>query len=327
MNCLVTGAAGFIGSHLCERLLDDGHDVLGLDAFIPYYPRPSRKPTCPLPAPSNPTFLARDLRADPLHDLAERGRGLPPGRHARPGQELDRLRPVLLRATSRHAAAARSRAPGGPPAALRLRLHLVGLRPLASGDETLPTRPISPYGVTKLAAENLCRAFAEEHGLPLVVLRYFSVYGPRQRPDMGYHQFIAPAARPADHGVRRRPAGPGNTYVADCVDATALAAAGDAGRDVQRRRRRGGLAVGHPWPAGAAHRPQGAVGPASRPGRRPPLDVRRHRQADATSAGRRRSGWTRGWPGRWRWQRQLLAVGGISRGVDVLSDDPTAACG
>src|SRR6185312_5212820 len=60
----------------------------------------------------------------------------------------------------------------------------------ASGDEMLPTRPVSPYGVTKLAAENLCRAHADEHGLPLVILRYFSVYGPRQRPDMGYHRFI-----------------------------------------------------------------------------------------------------------------------------------------
>src|SRR5207244_1139849 len=55
---------------------------------------------------------------------------------------------------------------------------------------SLPTRPISPYGVTKLAAEHLCRAYAEEMGLPLVVLRYFSVYGPRQRPDMGYYKFI-----------------------------------------------------------------------------------------------------------------------------------------
>src|SRR5205085_5978962 len=60
----------------------------------------------------------------------------------------------------------------------------------ASGDETLPTKPVSPYGVTKLAAENLCRAYGDTHGLPLVVLRFFSVYGPRQRPDMGYHRFI-----------------------------------------------------------------------------------------------------------------------------------------
>ena len=74
-----------------------------------------------------------------------------------------------------------------------------------SGDETLPTRPISPYGVTKLAAENLCRAHADECGLPLVVLRYFSVYGPRQRPDMGYHRFIeALLTERADCRLRRR---------------------------------------------------------------------------------------------------------------------------
>ena len=58
------------------------------------------------------------------------------------------------------------------------------------GDESMPTRPISPYGVTKLAAENLCRAY-EAFDLEVVVLRYFSVFGPRQRPDMGYHRFIA----------------------------------------------------------------------------------------------------------------------------------------
>ncbi len=94
----------------------------------------------------------------------------------------------------------------------------------ASGDESLPTRPISPYGVTKLAAEHLCRAFADEKGLPLNVLRYFSVYGPRQRPDMGYHKFIqalftgAPITVFGD-GLQIR----GNTYISDCVEATLLA--------------------------------------------------------------------------------------------------------
>ncbi len=94
----------------------------------------------------------------------------------------------------------------------------------SSGDETIPTRPISPYGVTKLAAEHLCRAYAEEHGLPLVVLRYFSVYGPRQRPDMGYHRFIhallsdEPVTVYGD-GMQVR----GNTYVDDCVEATIAA--------------------------------------------------------------------------------------------------------
>jgi nucleoside-diphosphate-sugar epimerase len=90
-----------------------------------------------------------------------------------------------------------------------------------SGDETLPTRPTSPYGVTKLAAENLCRAHADECGLPLVVLRYFSVYGPRQRPDMGYHRFIQallhgqPIVVYGD-GLQAR----GNTYIDDCIAAT-----------------------------------------------------------------------------------------------------------
>jgi nucleoside-diphosphate-sugar epimerase len=93
-----------------------------------------------------------------------------------------------------------------------------------SGDETLPTRPVSPYGVTKLAAENLCRAHAEELGLPLVVLRYFSVYGPGQRPDMGYYRFVRailegnPVVVYGD-GLQVR----GNTFVEDCVEATVAA--------------------------------------------------------------------------------------------------------
>jgi nucleoside-diphosphate-sugar epimerase len=94
----------------------------------------------------------------------------------------------------------------------------------ASGDEALPTKPISPYGVTKLAAENLCRAYAESNDLPLVTLRYFSVYGPRQRPDMGYQRFVRALLRNEPvivngdgHQLR------GNTYVTDCVEATVAA--------------------------------------------------------------------------------------------------------
>jgi nucleoside-diphosphate-sugar epimerase len=100
----------------------------------------------------------------------------------------------------------------------------------ASGDESLPTCPISPYGVTKLAAEHLCRSYASAFGLPLVVLRYFSVYGPRQRPDMGYHLFIEAALRGAPitvtgDGQQSR----SNTYVSDCVEATVAALAAPVG--------------------------------------------------------------------------------------------------
>ncbi|HEX5273600.1 MAG TPA: NAD-dependent epimerase/dehydratase family protein, partial [Gemmataceae bacterium] len=100
----------------------------------------------------------------------------------------------------------------------------------ASGDETLPTKPVSPYGVTKLAGEHLCRAYADAYELPVVVLRYFSVYGPRQRPDMGYHKFMRALldGRPVSvygDGQQVR----GNTYVDDCVAATVAAVEGRPG--------------------------------------------------------------------------------------------------
>src|SRR2546423_772434 len=96
-------------------------------------------------------------------------------------------------------------------------------------DALLPLFPPTPQA-TKLAAEQLCRSYAEEHGLALVVLRYFSVYGPRQRPDMGYHRFIhallhgQPVTVYGD-GLQAR----GNTYVEDCVEATVAALAAPTG--------------------------------------------------------------------------------------------------
>jgi nucleoside-diphosphate-sugar epimerase len=226
MICLVTGAAGFIGSHLCERLLDLGHTVRGLDAFIPYYPRPLKEANLAA-ARRHPRFTAHelDLRSAPLdavtadvdvvfHLAAMAGL-------TRSWTEFDLYQSCNLTATQRLLEALRGR-----PSLRRLIYASTSsvYGRFSSGDEMMPTRPISPYGVTKLASENLCRAFAEEHGLPVVVLRYFSVYGPRQRPDMGYWLFTDALLRGRPltvfgDGLQVR----GNTFVSDCVEATVRA--------------------------------------------------------------------------------------------------------
>jgi len=223
MKCVVTGAAGFIGSHLCERLLADGHVVAGVDCFTDYYPRPVKERNL-AGLRGRPQFALHEL------DLAA---GVPPevvaGAEwvfhlaAMPGLtrswlDFDLYARHNLTATHRLLEALK-----GSPTLKRMTYASTSsvYGKYASGDETLPTRPSSPYGITKLAGEQLCRVYAEEFGVPAVVLRYFSVYGPRQRPEMGYNLFIhailtgAPITLTGD-GLQVR----GNTYIADCVEAT-----------------------------------------------------------------------------------------------------------
>jgi len=225
MKCLVTGAAGFIGSHLCERLLADGHTVVGVDAFIPYYPRHIKEDNLTRSLSSDAfQFISMDLRIDPLDELLgdvevvfhlAAMAGLP-----RSWSDFGLYEGCNVVATQRLAAVAAQ-----SPALMRFIYASTSsvYGRYASGDESLPTRPVSPYGVTKFAAEQLCRAYADEAELPLVVLRYFSVYGPRQRPDMGYHKFIhallhdEPITVFGD-GQQVR----GNTFIDDCIAATVL---------------------------------------------------------------------------------------------------------
>jgi nucleoside-diphosphate-sugar epimerase len=223
MKCLVTGAAGFIGSQLCEYLLRLHHTVIGVDAFIPYYPRAVKEANLD-GFRRHPAFHFHplDLRCDPL-DAALAGVEAILHVAAMPGltrswTDFDLYESCNIAGTQRLLEAVR-RLPSLRRFLYASTSSVYGR--YGSGDETLPVRPISPYGVTKLAAENLCRAHAEEHGLPLVVLRYFSVYGPGQRPDMGYHRFIEALLTGQSvvvhgDGLQSR----GNTYVSDCVAAT-----------------------------------------------------------------------------------------------------------
>jgi nucleoside-diphosphate-sugar epimerase len=223
MRVLVTGVAGFVGSHVAEQLLADGHEVVALDCFTDYYPRPVKERNLAglMRAPGF-RFHELDLRVDPL-DSALDGVEVVVNQAAMAGlmrswTDFDAYVSCNLTALQRLIEAARR---------VRRFVHIstssvYGVE--AVGDEDTPTRPISPYGVTKLAAEKLLLAHVGVHGFPATILRYFSIYGPRQRPDMAYHIFIEALmdGRPITvygDGLQSR----SNTYVSDAVAGTIAA--------------------------------------------------------------------------------------------------------
>lgn len=224
-RCMVTGAAGFIGSHLCEALLARGHEVVGIDAFIPYYPRSFKENNLTgLRENKSFTFHEADLRTAALHELLH-GADVVFHLAAMAGlmkswSDFHAYSSCNAEGTQRLLDAARDES---IPQFIYVSTSSVYGKE-ATGPEDSPLSPFSPYGITKLAGEQLCRAYEANFGLPVTILRYFSVYGPRQRPDMAYHILIRalldgkPFTMFGDGEQTRS-----NTFVTDGVEATILA--------------------------------------------------------------------------------------------------------
>jgi UDP-glucuronate 4-epimerase len=224
-RCIVTGAAGFIGSHLSEALIARGHEVIGLDAFIPYYPRALKEDNLrDLRAEKAFTFHELDLRTEALHELVS-GADVVFHLAAMAGlmkswSDFHAYVSCNTEATQRLLDAARDE---GIPHFIYVSTSSVYGKE-ATGPEDSALAPFSPYGITKLAGEQLCRAYEANFNVPITILRYFSVYGPRQRPDMAYHILIRSLLRGEPFvlygdGEQTR----SNTYCTDSIQATLLA--------------------------------------------------------------------------------------------------------
>jgi len=229
MYAIVTGAAGFIGSHLAEALCGAGHRVLGIDCFTDYYERSTKRHNIQaLESTKDFSLSTIDLRSgtlEPLFDGADvvfHLAGQPGARRSWSGGFSEYCSHNVL-ATQLVLEGAKNS--GCPRVVYASSSSVYGDTPsLPSAEADLP-RPLSPYGVTKLAAEHLCGLYSANFGLSTVALRYFSVFGPRQRPDMAIRRLI-------DSAIQGQPFtlyGTGEqtrdfTYVQDVVAATLAAA-------------------------------------------------------------------------------------------------------
>jgi nucleoside-diphosphate-sugar epimerase len=229
MVALVTGAAGFIGCQLCDHLLANGNQVIGIDAFTDYYARRNKERNLmQLRGRDGFTFIEGDLNDIAMPTLLDGVRFIfhlagQPGVRGSWGADFDRYLRHNVLATQRLLEACRDHP---------LRKFVYASSSSVYGEaagfplaETVLPRPISPYGVTKLAGEQLCHTYNVAFSVPTVALRLFSVYGPRQRPDMAFSRLVACAV----HGGTFEVFGDGEqtrdwTFVHDVVNAMRRAA-------------------------------------------------------------------------------------------------------
>ncbi len=232
MRCMITGAAGFIGSSLADLLLSQGHEVIGIDCYADYYPREIKESNI-AEALRHPrfTFVEEDLLAADLGPLLKGvdwvfHQAAQAGVRASWGSSFDTYARNNILVTQRLLESAKG-------SAIK-RLVYASSSSIYGDSPELPLResarpqPVSPYGVTKLAAEHLCYLYHVNYGVPTVSLRYFTVYGPRQRPDMAFNKFIRAALQGDEIVVH----GDGEqtrdfTFISDICNANLLAAQTD----------------------------------------------------------------------------------------------------
>jgi len=229
MKTLVTGCAGFIGSHLVDKLLDSDYEVTGIDCLTDYYSRGIKEANLSNALKNNNFKLIEEdiLEMDEypevdyvFHEAAQAGV------RASWGKSFDIYTRNNVEATQKLLEFYKDR---------EIKKFVYASSSSVYGDAELPMRedsllkPVSPYGVTKLAGENLCYLYWKNYGVPTVSLRYFTVYGPRQRPDMAIHKFVRAILNENEitvfgDGTQTRDF----TYVDDAVEANTLAAESDS---------------------------------------------------------------------------------------------------
>ena len=246
-SALVTGVAGFIGSHLAARLLSEGYEVIGVDRFSDHYSRSTKeRNVAGLTGCSRFQLVEADLCTTELRPLLERVQYVfhqagQPGVRVSWGEQFDTYVRDNILATQRLLEAALPTVPGSgkgsPPGVGIERFVLASSSSVYGNSEDLPLRetsrcrPHSPYGVTKLAAENLGILYHRNFGVPVTALRYFTVYGPRQRPDMAFSRFLKAILSGGTINIY----GDGEqtreyTYVTDIVEANISSCRGPVGK-------------------------------------------------------------------------------------------------
>jgi UDP-glucose 4-epimerase len=225
MKALVTGCAGFIGSHLVDKLLELDYKVIGIDCLTDYYPRAVKEDNIAIVLEHKDfEFIDKDILeiskfpgVDYVFHLAAQA-----GVRASWGSSFEIYTRNNIEATQKLLESYKDR---------KIKKFVFASSSSVYGDAELPMKensllkPVSPYGVTKLAGENLCYLYWKNYNLPTVSLRFFTVYGPRQRPDMAIHKFVKAILNNEEiivygDGEQTRDF----TYVDDAVEANILTA-------------------------------------------------------------------------------------------------------